>query len=152
MPNDARVARVGRGAALVAELRTGAADARLVEDVQELLVEHQRAEAELVNTAEHDATMLRLAVVTERLLPFVERLTVAEETRANAALTDASAKKTRADTLAKVATPRNALAAIVILGLLIGGAIGLPVRDIAALWFTNGQAATTTAVEPSAVP
>lgn len=109
-------------------------DHRVVSDLESLLTDYRQTEQALRTETDTDRTLARLAVVTERLAPVVDVLVQAERLRAQADELRAQAALKRAAAIHRVLTPRVVLAGIVVLGTLIGGAIGLPIDEIASGW------------------
>jgi len=126
--------RIEAGARIVATLGQVLPDHRVVTDLESLLTDYRQTEQALRTETDTDRTLARLAVVTERLAPVVDVLVQAERLRAQADELRAQAVLKRADALHRVLTPRVVLACIVALGTLIGGAIGLPIDEIASSW------------------
>ena len=123
--------RVRRATRLIAELRARQdSDTRLADEVESLLTEYGEIEDASENEKSLATILTRMLVMTERLERYLAEGVEAEKTQAEAAVTAAKASELRAQTLAKVATPRNFMVAILVLGGLIAGAIGLPVIDI----------------------
>ena len=126
--------RIEQGARIIATLGQALPDHRVVSDLEDLLSDYRKTERDLRSATETDRTLQRLAVVTERLAPVVDRLSLSEELRAQAEEIRAQASLKRAAALHSVLTPRVVLAGLVVLGTLIGGAIGLPIDELARNW------------------
>jgi len=125
-----RVARIQEGVEIVAALR-GKVDEDLVVRVESLFKTYMQIEEQIDGDLSLPIALTRIAVLVDRLEPLLSKSIESERLRAEAS-------KIRADTIAKIATPRNFFVAVVIFGILVGGAFGLPVRDIIAIFGGGG--------------